>query len=821
MPHEAPKNSRYNDETVLFSRYAPFIRDFIYENGWESLRKVQREAAGVLFDSEENLLLCSATASGKTEAAFFPILTLLCEKPSLSFGVLYIAPLKSLINDQFSRMEQLLRMSDLPLFHWHGDVAASHKTKALKEPRGILQITPESLESMLINRKNDIPRLFGDLRFIVLDELHSVMNSDRGRQIACQIARLDRLLGFHPRRVGLSATLGDKAAAAEFLGAGSGRETAYTSSGEDKPAWRLGIAHFFIQNDHFNQVVQNPSVVADTEASDGGRLLPPSVSGAPPHGEELPEEIAPAYPAVEYPAGYEDLQALMEKQSALRSGSALRGGLPGKAAFDPGYEYLYESSRNRACLLFSNSREETEYVTATLRQIADAKGEEDRFLIHHGNLSAALREETETKLKNGNGKKYVACATVTLELGIDIGVLERILHNGAPNSVSGFLQRLGRSGRRGAPPEMVMVLREETPLPNAPLPKLIPWELLRAIAVIQLYAEERFIEPAGGKKMPLSLLFQQTLSTLASSGELTPAALAGRILTLPPFAEVPREIYRTLLSSMLEGDYLEVTEEGGLIVGLKGEKLTNSFHFYATFKDSEDFTVRNGADEIGTVSSAPPVGDRFALAGKVWEVEEFDLARHLIFVHPVKGKMEICWPGDFGEIHTKILKRMRQALEEDTVYPYLLPGAAARLQAARRVARATGMLKHSLVRLGGYSYCLFPWLGTKAFRTLRRILKKYADSFGISGVEFEGCCYICFKMERANEQTLPGRLLALIGSDGLDPRTLVGESESPAYDKYDEYLPPSLLREAFAADRLAPKEALARLEEIADEAGRI
>lgn len=88
-------------------------------------------------------------------------------------------------------------------------------------------------------------------------------------------------------------------------------------------------------------------------------------------------------------------------------------------------------------------------------------------------------------------------------------------------------------------------------------------------------------------------------------------------------------------------------------------------------------------------------------------------------------------------------------------------------------------------------------------------------------MEFEGCCYICFKMERANEQTLPGRLLALIGSDGLDPRTLVGESEAPAYDKYDEYLPPSLLREAFAADRLAPEEALARLEEIADEAGRL
>ena len=115
-----------------------------------------------------------------------------------------------------------------------------------------------------------------------------------------------------------------------------------------------------------------------------------------------------------------------------------------------------------------------------------------------------------------------------------------------------------------------MVFREEEPLPNAPLPQLIPWGLLRAVAIVQLYLEERFIEPPILKKMPMSLLFHQTLSTLAADGELTPAALAARVLSLPPFGQVEKEDYRTLLLSMLKDDLLEMTEEKGLIVGLAG-----------------------------------------------------------------------------------------------------------------------------------------------------------------------------------------------------------------------------------------------------------
>ncbi len=730
----------------IFERFPYFIREFIYAHNWESLREVQVAAAECIFGTDHNLLLTTATASGKTEAAFFPVLSEIYENPPQSVGVLYIAPLKSLINDQFYRIEELLDESGIPVTHWHGDVAQSHKKKLLDKPRGILQVTPESLESMLINRSNDIVRLFGDLRFVIIDEIHTLTGSDRGNQILCQLARIGHLIGHHPRRIGLSATVGEPQSAAAWLGAGSGRATDVPQFDAGKLRWRLGMEHFYIGNSKLDQ--GNPKQQTDGPAS----------------------------------------------------------GL----AYDAGYSYMYDCVCDRKSLVFSNSREETEYLCATLRQIAKNRGDEDVFLIHHGNLSASLREEAELKMKDEE-IHAVTCATVTMELGIDIGRLERILQNQSPHSVTGFLQRLGRSGRRGQPPEMMMVFREEDPLPNTPLPQLLPWELLRAIAIVQLYMEERFIEPPRKKKLPYSLLFHQTLSVLAASGELPLRRLAERVLSLPPFAAVPKEDYKLLILSMLQNDFLEMTEEKTLIVGLAGERLLRSFKFYAVFKDSEDYTVRCGSDEIGTITTPPPVGDRFALAGRVWEVEELDIQRKLIYVKSVEGKMEISWPGDFGEVHTRILERMRRVLEEDTVYPYLKPNARERLETARQVARNTGMLRRSLVHLGGYSYCLFPWLGTRAFRAMRKLLTRHAARFGISGIEYEGCYFITFKMSKGSPEDLFTTLADEVRTSGIDPHSLVSSTEAPVFEKYDDYVPNELLCRAYAEDKLDVGEAESRI----------
>ena len=738
----------------LFSRFPDFIKEFIYNHGWSELRDIQLDAAHVIFDTDANLLLSSSTASGKTEAAFFPILTDILDDPDYhsSISVLYIAPLKSLINDQFYRLDELLDMTGVKVTHWHGDVGASHKSRLLKEPEGILQITPESLESMLINRANDIPRLFGNLKYIVIDEIHALIGQDRGNQVICHLARLARIIGHSPRRVGLSATVGDLKLAADWLGAGSGRETIAPIPPKAPLHWRLGFEHFYIQNPNENQS-DEPSVATGDE----------SVKGA-------------------------------------------------YAKLDAGFEFLYDNLYGKKALVFSNSREETEYVTATLRQIARARGDRDVFHIHHGNLSAAIREDAELTMKDESVTSAVTCATVTLELGIDIGRLDRVAHVDSPTAVSSFLQRLGRSGRRGSPPEMVMVYREETPLPNAPLPHLLPWELLRGIGIVELYSSERFIEPPRVRKMPLSLAFHQTLATVCASGELTPKQLAARVLSLPPLAALDKEDYRALLVSMINDEYLEMTETKGLIVGLAGERITNSFKFYAVFKDSEDYTVRCGSEEIGTITTPPPVGDRFALAGKVWEVKEVDIPRRLVYVNSVDGKMEVSWPGDGGEIHTKLLLAMREVLFNGKDYAFLGDNAKKRIENARRVAKNARMDENMLVYLGGKSYVLFPWLGTRSFRTLRRFMRKNADRLGISDIQSESCYYITFK---AKDKDAGAHILeamrSIIEAEGLDAYELVEGGECPVFDKFDDYIPADLLRKAYATDRLDTAEVIERI----------
>lgn len=736
----------------VFARFPDFIKEYIYAHGWTELREIQLEAARVIFETDSNLLLSSSTASGKTEAAFFPIISDIVENPpqNKSVSVLYIAPLKSLINDQFYRLEELLELSAIPLTHWHGDVGASHKSKLLKNPEGILQITPESLESLVMNRSNDIPRIFAGLRYVVIDEIHAMIGADRGNQVICLLSRIARLIGHSPRRVGLSATLGNIDLAAEWLGAGSGRKTESPRPPKTSLKWRLGLEHFYIQNPN-------------------------------------------------------------EEQSSVVSDGAKRD-LGGRAKLDPGYEFLYDAVFGKKALVFSNSREETEYVTATLRQIAKARGDKDNFLIHHGNLSASLREDAELKMKDESVVDAVTCATVTMELGIDIGKLERVAQLGAPTTVSGFLQRLGRSGRRGSSPEMIMVYREENPLPNAPLHEIIPWDLLRGIAIIDIYAEERFIEPPRIKKLPLSLAFHQTLSISASAGELSARDLAERVLSLPPFSSIGKEIYRELLVSMINNDYLEITAEKGIIVGLRGERIINSYKFYAVFKDSEDYTVRCDSEEIGTITTPPPVGDRFALAGRVWEVKEVDIPRKLLFVKAVDGKMEVSWPGDSGEIHTRLLVGMRDVLFNEKEYAFLGDNASERLRNARAVAKNAGMDKKMLVFLGGQSFVLFPWLGTRPFRTLRRFLQKYASELGISDIQCQGCCYITFKAKGDAGLQLLDRIRDVLDRDGLDTEKLVSDGECPVFDKYDEYIPAELLRLAYAKDRLSADDVLLRFE---------
>ncbi len=764
----------------VFDRYAPFVQDFIYDHEWEQLRAIQVAAGEAIFETDDNVLLTASTASGKTEAAFFPILSLFDEDPPASVGALYVGPLKALINDQFMRLNDLCAEAHIPVWHWHGDVAQSHKARLLKHPSGILQITPESLEALLLHRHSAIAHLFGDLRFVVIDEVHSLMRGDRGGQTLCCIERLSRLAGVNPRRIGLSATIGDPELTGRYLSAGTGRNCVIPRIEVKGQRWRVSMEHFYVTGPQAPERARAGRQAADPDASSEPTYeapLSPATTQRIPTREERPVEAEATDTQLGLPAP--------ESPTDMAPSGA-----------DPGVGYVFEHTRGHKCLVFVNSREECEAVTTTLRQYCEAKGEPDRFLIHHGNLSSSFRMTAEDLMRDEENT-MTTVTTATLELGIDIGRLERAFQIDAPFTVSSFLQRMGRTGRRDQPPEMWFVMREEEPEPRSLLPETIPWKLLQGIALVQLYLEEHWVEPPSLDGLPYSLLYHQTMATLASCGELSPSALAERVLTLTPFHRVSLDDYRVLLRFLLEKDHIERTESGGLIVGLAGERITNSFKFYAVFQENEEYTVRSESQEIGTIVQPPPVGERIALAGHVWIVEEIDHKRHLIEASKVKGKVPAYFGECPGDINTHVLERMRTVLREGCDYPYLMENARARLAQARHVAANARLADEPLICLGGKVWCLLPWLGTYAFLALERFLKiRCSEQLGLKRLDSARPYFIKFTME-ADEGTFFD-VLREEANKPIDPMELLYPGETPYFDKYDDFVPDELVRKGFA-----------------------
>ncbi len=708
---------------LSFSKLAPFIQEYIYQNNWSELRPVQLAACEVIFDTDAHLLVAAATAAGKTEAAFLPVLTLLHEQPASTIGALYIGPIKALINDQFARLNDLLKSADIPVYHWHGDVAQSRKNKLLKNPQGILQITPESLESLLINKHHDLMRLFGDLRFVIIDEIHAFMGSERGCQIICQLQRLANLTQTQPRRIGLSATLGDYSMAEEWLRSGTDKPVITPNITAAKRQIKLAVEHFYINNE-----------IDELEATD-----------------------------------YE--------------------------------KYIFNLSNSRKCLIFANNRTQTESIIASLRRIATEQASPDIYHVHHGSISASLRQAAENAMREPN-HPAVTAATLTLELGVDIGHLERVIQLESPLSVASFLQRLGRSGRRGEAADMRFVCAENQPLSEAPLPEQIPWQLLQCIAIIQLYIEERWIEPIKPVKYPLSLLYHQTMSILVATGEMTPAALAKQIFNLPPFAAISPADFKLLLRYLIDIEHIQQTEKGKLIIGLAGEKIVGKFQFYAVFADNQEYTVKQGTTEIGSIALPPPVGNQFALAGRTWEVLEVDFKKKVILAKQVSGKATIYWRGGSGSIHIRVLQKMRQVILEDVEYNYLQKNAQKRLQTARQIVKNAGLDKQNILQLEKGKCCIFPWMGTVAYRTLERLLNSFCrESLEINSIGGVNPYYLTIKLGKDRFKDLQPELVSLC-EQRISAEDLVSSAEAPELQKYDQFIPHPLLRKAFACDYL-------------------
>lgn len=726
----------------IFYRYAPFIQDYIYRCRWEELHPVQVAAAEVIFDTDENLLLSSGTASGKTEAAFLPVLTQLWENPSASVGVLYVSPLKALINDQFQRLEALLEEADIPVTKWHGDASQAAKKRLVRSPRGVMQTTPESLESLLMHNSANAYRLFSDLRFVIIDEVHYFMDNDRGLQLLCLLERLSRLIGFSPRRIGLSATLGDTTNAEKWLCTGSQHGVIAPKVSEKGRTVRLQVRFFPIK-------------------------------------EKIPNS---------------DSKALLENY----------------------YNYLYESTHGKRCILFSNSKGEVEENIAHMKRISEKNRANDCYLVHHANISPALREFAEQRMRSG---ELPVCtgATVTLELGIDLGHLERIVQTGCPLTVSGLVQRLGRTGRRGGAAEMRFAFRWDMSLPPNDFYKEINWDFVMCTAMILLYTRERWVEPMYLPKLPYSLLYHQTMSILAASGSVQPRELARQVLTLGVFSHVTKDDYLALLRHMLENGQLERCEDGGLLIGEKGEAAVGNYEFLAVFSVPQEYTVRCDSEEIGTVQNPFPPKAQFALAGQAWEVTELDKKQQIIYVKRIEGISANMWTDVGNEyVHTKVMKKMLEVIRSDEEYAFLDEAAKKRLKDIRALCRNAAQGQAGAVLAGGApllgaqrerfilplsetSFAVFPFIGTRGTMALMYALRGRGFR---ANVWLSRYIPVCIEVSTDRGIGALESALTELKENGADKYAFAIPENCEICGKYNDYIPRPLLTKQYIEDYL-------------------
>lgn len=726
----------------MFDCFAPPIKEAIYTAGWHKLNAMQEKAAHELLEGTSHLLISSGTASGKTEAAFYPLLSLLYhdeiqqkqgnhwaenapsdKSASPGISALYIAPTKALINDQHARLAEICSACGQRLTAWHGESSRSKKDTVLAAPAGIVQITPESLESLLLRHSEDIPRLFGALHFVVIDEIHALLGQDRGMQVLCHLARIERAAGCSPRRIALSATIGNPQHVANLLASNTARTTHVIQAEPAELHWRVLVDY-----------------IERTGA--GGN------------------------------------QTVLEQLSKLTTG--------------------------QKTLLFCDARSEVEELAVALR--SHAENSSSTILVHHGSLARAIRADVEELLRRDT-TDVAAVATSTLELGIDIGNVARVIQLGAPASVSSLLQRLGRSGRRNHTPECALIARELPVSATTPIGSALPWELLRNIALIELYRTSRWVEPLDISSYPYGLLAHQILALLGSYGSLAPADLAARIHACTPFNHIEAGDLRDVLVHLAQTGYISQNEVGDVLLAQRGEQTCWSKDFCSIFIASPSWTVKASAGVLGAVGTPPAIGKRLTIGGAVWQVVAIDHKKQELSVVPAHGSASTIFGSGAPDIHPKVVTTMRSVLADAEPPTYLSKRAVQRLLQAQALIRETGVSTTSVIlqktTTGQNPPCwsLVPWLGSRQMRTLERLIRIHcANKLGLSWIARPSRHHFELAMTADANTFFSVVHNALAELD--NPCDLLLDGEIPLTGKFDHLLPPHLAHRSFAATKL-------------------
>lgn len=519
--------------------------------GWDELRDVQQMAIEPIL-SGANTVLLAPTAGGKTEAAFFPLMSRLVEERWEGLSILYLSPIKALLNNQQDRLEKLLGYIGHEVGVWHGDISQSVKKRIRQSPPSLLLTTPESLEGMLISTKTEPAQLFANLRALVIDEIHAFADDDRGWHLLGVLNRLAHYAGRDIQRVGLSATVGNRQAIVGWLSGGSTRE---------------------------------------------------QITVDPPPGDVAPEV------KVDWVGSIENAALIIAR--------------------------LHRGERR---LVFCDSRLQTERLARALRK------RDVTTHVTHSSLSVDERRQTERAFSEGG--PGVIVATSALELGIDIGSLDRVIQIDAPYSVASFLQRMGRTGRRpGTTPNLLFL-------------SITDAGFSRALAIVDAWQRGE-VEDVVAPSKPYHIAAQQILATVLERPGMSVQELAPHLAGFSDSAGISTAVVDELREHLMATGYL-ATDGIRLGVGRSSESAygkRNFLELVSVFTSPPIFRVRHGRREIGSVDQStflseddsgdgedksPPV---ILLAGRSWRVTSINWSRRIAYVEPVDLPGKSRWMG--------------------------------------------------------------------------------------------------------------------------------------------------------------------------------
>ncbi|MEQ8820983.1 MAG: DEAD/DEAH box helicase [Sumerlaeia bacterium] len=757
-----------------FSLLDPKLQKVIYDKKWDKLHPVQVRAIQAILETGRHVVISAPTAGGKTEAAFLPILTAIAKEPQPSVQCLCVSPLKALINDQFARLEEWCEALAIPVHRWHGDVSGAQKRKLRGNPGGVLIITPESLESNLVNFGKLAPKIYAHLQFVVIDELHAFLDNVRGMHLRSLVARISAAAGVKPRFVGLSATLSDQDIPRRFLR-------------PDDPGSVDFIAPDGSEGDNIRLKIR--AVLARTRESVEKENAFGGLGGIRIEADMV--ELLFGSLGLK-PGDWDCLGRKLE--NAIRKRGVERS-LSLRDHLDDLADLIATRLSKGKNLAFVNAKSILEQIADRIVQRQGDAHSGLRLVVHHGSLSKDVREETEAKLKKDDGRPLVCLCSSTLEMGIDIGDIRTVGQIGAPWSVASLRQRIGRSGRKTGEPRLELFTLDTSPSPTANIADFLYPDLLRAIAMVELMGEKWF-EPPDIDRHHLSTLVHQTMSCLKQTGGMPiPQVYAALCQGEGPFRRIATRQFARLLRGLAAKEIVEQTPDGLLILGLMGERLTASYEFYAAFQAPEEYTIQTEHERIGKLPASliPPVGECFTLSARRWCVTHIDEIAKTVLVKRSPGGSAPMFHASGGDIHTVVRRRMRGLLLESGELSYIDATALALLRSARRVFLESGLADCD-VQFAREKVLWLPWTGTRTMRTLAL----YAQHSGLKQAHGDE---LSLTLPLAGKEAFLEWLQPLARGD-IDPLELAQKMVPKTAEKYDTFIPADLLDEANATDRL-------------------